>query len=92
MATSTTTSTPTVMGTSTPTVMGTQATAYLWAPPSGPLPQVITLSGAESRAKTARDSAPLRYVGVPPTCQLGRVTQFPPGFLRPASESAPAGR
>ena len=31
-----------------------------------------TLRGAGSRAKTARDPAPLRYVGVPPASPLGR--------------------
>src|SRR6266540_3018905 len=80
MGTSITTATPTVMGTSTPTVMGTRATAYLGNRPECPSTQVRWLSGAGSRAKTARDPAPLRYVGVPPTCQVGRTLTLDEGI------------
>ena len=87
-----TTSTPTVMGTSTPTVMGPQATVYLWVPAKVPFALVRWLSGAESRAKTARDSAPLRYVGVPPTCQLGRTRTLCEGIQVETGSPAPVGR
>jgi hypothetical protein len=87
-----TTSTPTVMGTSTPTVMGPQATVYLWVPAKVPFALVRWLSGAESRAKTARDSAPLRYVGVPPTSRLGRTRTPDEGIRLRMWAPAPAGR
>ncbi len=93
MGTSITTATPTVMGTSTPTVMGTRATAYLGNRPECPSTQVRWLSGAGSRAKTARDPAPLRYVGVPPTCQVGRTLTLDEGIpIETASPPHLAGR
>jgi hypothetical protein len=87
-----TTSTPTVTGTSTPTVMGPQATVYLWVPAGVPFALVRWLSGAESRAKTARDSAPLRYVGVPPTCQPGRPRTPDEGIQVETWAPGPVGR
>ncbi len=83
---------PTLMGTLIPTLMGTQATAYLSTPPSGPSPQVIPLSGAGSRAKSARDPAPLRYVGVPPTSRLGRTRTLCKGIQVETWAPAPTGR
>jgi hypothetical protein len=54
-----------------PTVMGTLATAYLWEPS---LDVIVGhhAQGAASRAVFANDAAPLRYVGVPPTCREDR--------------------
>jgi hypothetical protein len=83
---------PTLMGTLIPTLMGTQAIAYLWEPSSGPSGQVSTLSGAESRAKTARDSDPLRYGGVPPTSRLGRTQTLHGGMPWGMWTPAPVGR
>ena len=80
------------MGTLIPTLMGTQATAYLWAPADAPFALVRWLSGAVSRAKTARDTAPLRYVGVPPTCQLGRTRRLHEGIQVETGVPAPVGR
>ena len=72
--------------------MGTQATVYLWEPAAGPFGQVSTLYGAGSRARTARDPAPLRYVGVPPTCQLGRTSTLDEGIQGETWAPAPVGR
>ncbi len=45
--------------------------------------QAMMKSGQAIRIKSCRPRS---------TCQLGRAPQFPPGFLRAASESAPVGR
>ena len=58
----------------------------------GPFALVRWLSGAGSRAKSARDPAPLRYVGVPPTCQLGRTPTPDEGIQVETGEPAPGGR
>jgi len=83
---------PTLMGTLIPTLMGTQAIAYLDSPADAPFALVSPLSGAGSRAKSARDPAPLRYVGVPPTSRLGRTQTLDEGIQVETGSPAPAGR
>ncbi len=73
----------------------------LMGPPGGgglgegrhrPVALVRWLSGAGSRAKSARDPAPLRYVGVPPTCRLGRTLALDEGIEVETRKPAPVGR
>ena len=57
-----------------------------------PFTLVRTLAGQGHAQKPARDPAPLRYVGVPPTSQLGWTPALHEGIPRGMGAPSPTGR
>jgi hypothetical protein len=72
--------------------MGTQGTRVPGEPGRGPFALVRTARGAGSRAKIARDPAPLRYVGVPPASPLAGVRTLYAGMPLETGSPRPAAR